>query len=79
MLYHLWDTEVGKYLGRYQDEDEALATVRVLVSHYGRDYAESLALGREDDDGIALEPLSGDTLLAHVASRDVASVSGGRP
>jgi hypothetical protein len=73
MQYHLWDTEVGKYLGRYEDEDVAVATVRVLVDHYGKHYAESLALGREGDDGTVLEPLSGEALLALVASRDMAS------
>jgi hypothetical protein len=51
MLYHLWDTEVGKYLGRFHAEDEARAFVRILVSHDGRHYAECLALGREDDVG----------------------------
>jgi hypothetical protein len=76
MQYHLWDTEVGKYLGRFDDEAAALEKVRILVDHYGRDYAESLALGREGDDGTVLEPLAGDALLARAAIHVAAAAAG---
>jgi hypothetical protein len=31
MKYDLWDTGIGKYLGQYTDENQALATVKTLV------------------------------------------------
>lgn len=64
MTYNLWDAEVGKYLGRYTSEDEALGVVRSLVDHYGDHYAESLSLGRVADDGTILEPITGPDLAA---------------
>lgn len=67
MKYNVWDTEVGRYLGHFEDEKEALTLVRMLVSHHGDGYAEDLGLGRVTDEGEILEPLSGATLLARVS------------
>jgi hypothetical protein len=64
LKYNLWDTEVGRYLGQFNDEKEALHLVRILVSHYGNEYADDLSLGCEAADGTFSEPLSGTDLLA---------------
>ena len=64
LKYNLWDTEVGRYLGQFNDEKEALHLVRILVSHYGNEYADDLSLGCEAADGTFGEPLSGTDLLA---------------
>lgn len=66
MKFNLWDTEVNRYLGQFEDEKDALRLVSMLISHHGRDYAEDLSLGRVTDEGAFLEPLTGATLLARV-------------
>lgn len=67
MTYDLWDTEVSRYLGHFDDEREALSLVHMLLSHHGVDYAADLGLGRATDDGEVLEPLSGATLIARIS------------
>jgi hypothetical protein len=73
MRYDLWDTEVGKYLGRSTDEEDALATARTLVDHYGEDYAESLSICRVADDGTILDPLTGDALIVWLRAKQPVS------
>ena len=65
--FSLWDVETNSYLGRFDDEREALALVRTLVDHYGLSYAERLDLGAISDDGEPQDPRSGAALLARVA------------
>lgn len=64
MEYKLWDVEAGHYIGKYADEDAALATVDSLVAEYGDDYADSISLGRIAEDGSVLPPLTGAALRA---------------
>jgi hypothetical protein len=66
MHYDLWDVETGNYFGRFEREDEALAIVQTLVSHYGDQYANRLSLGAEGDDGTWSEPIEGAALLERV-------------
>ena len=66
MEYPLWDVEVGKQIGHFADEREALVLVSKLVADYGDEYANELGLGRRSEDGNILEPLSGTSLLARV-------------
>lgn len=67
MKYHLWDTEAGSYIGQYSDENTALATVQSLVERFGTGFADELSLGREQDDGTILAPLTGTELVARLA------------
>jgi hypothetical protein len=62
--YKLWDIESGHYIGKYTDEEAALAAVKSLITQYGDHYAESLSLGRVNSDGSILAPLTGDVLRA---------------
>jgi hypothetical protein len=78
MRYYLWDTDVSKLLGSYQREEDALEMVRTLTEHYGDDYAECLALGREELDGTALEPIAGDELLKRAESQTTSAAVAGR-
>lgn len=64
MIHELWDVAAGRGLGRYRDEDEALALVRTLLDRYGAAYADDLELGIEDDDGTAVEMVTGSALAA---------------
>jgi hypothetical protein len=64
MKFDLWDVETNKYLGHYEDESDALALVRTLVSHFGPAYANDLELGGITDDGEILASLSGAALIA---------------
>ena len=64
MEYKLWDIEAGHCIGKYADEDTALATVGSLVAEYGDGYTESLSLGRVAEDGSLLTPLTGEELRA---------------
>ena len=47
MTYHLWDTDIGRYFGRFDTEDEALGFVRTLLAQYGEAYAADLTLNWE--------------------------------
>lgn len=64
MRYRVWDTDIGRLFGSFDNPEEALALVGTLVGTYGIDYAEDLALGCEFDDGSFTEPLSGAALVA---------------
>jgi hypothetical protein len=72
MHYDLWDVETGNYYGRFEREDEALAVVQTLVSHYGDQYVDRLSLGAEGDDGSWTEPIEGSELLARMEQRSPA-------
>ena len=67
MKFSLWDVETNSYLGRFDDEREALALVRTLVDHYGPSYADRLDLGAITDDENPQDPISGAALLARVS------------
>jgi len=65
MIYRVWDTDINRLHGTYDTEEDALALVRTLVTAYGDDYAEDLAVGGERPEGTFTEPLSGADLLAY--------------
>jgi hypothetical protein len=67
MKFSLWDVQTNSYLGRFDDEREALALVRTLVDHCGPSYAERLDLGAITDDGQPQDPISGAALLDRVS------------
>jgi hypothetical protein len=50
MFYELWDLRTGNIVNTYDTEDEALATVRTLLTLNGAEYASALSLSSEDDD-----------------------------
>lgn len=64
MAFELWDVETNKYLGRFEDERDALVLVRTLVEQYGPEYADRLDLGATTGKDASLEPLSGAALCA---------------
>lgn len=64
MMFDLWDVQINRYLGQYEDESEALALVLTLVKHYGPAYADDLELGGITAEGEVLESISGATLIA---------------
>lgn len=66
MRYRVWDTDINRLFGTYDNEAEALSWVRTLVSRYGAGYADELAVGGEREDGSLTEPLSGAALLKRV-------------
>jgi hypothetical protein len=66
MIFSLWDTETSNQFGQYEDEAEVLRLVRTLVRHYGEGYAKDLSLGRINEAGKVLEPLTGTALLARI-------------
>jgi hypothetical protein len=66
MKFSHWDVETNSYLGRFDDEREALVLVRTLVDDYGSSYADRLDLGAITDDGEPQDQISGAALLARV-------------
>jgi hypothetical protein len=62
--YRLWDTDVNRLFGTFDDEAAALELVRTLLNRYGEAYAEDLALGGEQRDGSFGPPLTGAALVA---------------
>jgi hypothetical protein len=66
MTYDLWDTETSNYFGRFRNEAEVLKLVQTLVSRCGEAYADELGLGRVDDAGTILPPLTGQQLIARM-------------
>lgn len=75
MRYRVWDTDINRLFGTYDNEAEALSWVRTLVGRYGEGYADDLAVGCEREDGWFTEPLSGAALLKRV---DVVAAERGR-
>jgi hypothetical protein len=67
--YKLWDVDVGKYIGRYDSERDALDVVSTFVRHYGNDAADDLSLTHVADDGVVLESLCGAALLQRIEER----------
>lgn len=67
MKYRLWDTDINRLFGTFDNEDEALILVTSLLDSYGDAYAEDLALGCERSDGSFTEPLKGAVLIARAA------------
>jgi hypothetical protein len=49
--YTLWDIETRNIVASFGAESEALAAVRETLKEDGRELAETLLLGREDDAG----------------------------
>lgn len=64
MKYRLWDTDINRLFGTFDNEDEALALVRTMITSYGPTYADDLALGCERADGSFTLPLTGAELVA---------------
>jgi hypothetical protein len=82
MAFELWDVEANKYLGRFENERDALVLVRSLVDHYGPQYADKLDLGADTGDDAAAAPLSGAALIerAYAVQYTVTGVpSGAQP
>ncbi len=63
MKYRLWDTDINRLFGTFDNEDEALVLVRTLIGNYGESYAKDLALGWERQDGSFTAPLTGAALV----------------
>ena len=51
LTYELWNTSSGNRVGKFESQDEALASVRRPMHQHGASMIESLALGYEDEDG----------------------------
>lgn len=67
--YRVWDTDIGKLFGTYDNENAALDFIRILINTYGEGSANDLTLSREYPDGSFAEPLSGPALLAYITNR----------
>jgi len=66
MTHSVWDTDLGKLLGAFDTEEEALAVVRTLVETYGPGEADDLTVSSEYPDGSLGESLFGAALLARL-------------
>ena len=70
MFYELIDVESCNLIGTYDSEDEALSIVRRGVQLNGSGFANTLALGYEDDDGEGAQLAAGADLFARALGRD---------
>ena len=70
MFYELIDVDSGNLIGTYDSEAEALAIVRRAVRENGTAYADSLALGRSDEEGEGELIAEGAELLERSARAD---------
>ena len=68
MTYDLWDVESGNIVNTFETEREALRVVRTLLDLNGSEYARSLSLGVEDDDGSMRIVAEGDDLAARAVT-----------
>jgi hypothetical protein len=68
MIYDLWDVESGNIVNTFETESEALSVVRTLLDLNEPEYARSLSLGFEDDDGSMEIVAEGDDLAARAAT-----------
>ena len=48
MSVDVYDVELGKQLGSFKTEAEALERARLLLEDFGDDYAEDLEIGYDD-------------------------------
>ena len=64
--YELWNTKTRNAVGDFDSEAEALAVVREAIHRHGREYANMLALGCEDDAG-ETRAIAGGQELAELA------------
>lgn len=67
MTYDLWDVESGNIVNTFETEGEALSVVETLLDLNGHEYARSLSLGFEDDDGSMRIVAEGDDLATRAA------------
>ena len=74
MTYELWDTKTRNAVGGFDSEAEALAVVREAIRRHGREYANMLVLGCEDDDGESRSIAQGQELAARAEA--AAAVTG---
>ncbi len=51
MGYELWEMQTGNLVASFSHEGDALALVRDAMRDHGQDYALTLALVREDENG----------------------------
>ena len=51
MTYTLMDLDTGNLIGTYATEEEALTLMQGAIAAFGVEYADTLALGREDGAG----------------------------
>jgi hypothetical protein len=68
MVCDLWHVESGNIVNTYATEREALSVVRSLLELNGLQYARTLSLGYEADDGSMGIIAEGDELLARAAT-----------
>lgn len=64
MKYRLWDTDIGRLIGSFDTEEEALTLVRALAANAADGLADDLTLSHEREDGSRGESRSGASLLA---------------
>jgi len=76
MVYRLWDTDIGRLLGRFDTEEEALRFVGTLLDAYPNLDPGDLSLGAEHEDGTRPAPVSGEALVARVEQAMAASSIG---
>jgi hypothetical protein len=62
MIYTLMDIDTGNLIGTYATEQEALTLIEHAIAAYGTEYADTLALGREDAKGYATVIAEGQEL-----------------
>lgn len=65
MTFALWGTEVGRDLGHFNDERDAMSLVLMQLVHLGADNAADL--GRAADDGEILQSLSDDAATVRIS------------
>ena len=51
LTYTLMDLDTGNLIGTYATEREALSLIQSAIATFGVDYADTVALGREDAAG----------------------------
>lgn len=68
--FELWNAQSGNLLGSFATEELALTAVREAIQRNGKEYAEILALGREDSRGNSRIVASGHQLAERVVQRD---------
>jgi hypothetical protein len=70
MTYRLWDTDIGRLIGSFDSEQEALNLVLGLAANAPDGSVDDLTLSYEREDGTRGEPRSGATLLASAEAVD---------
>ncbi len=70
VTFELWDMNSRNLVGTFDTEEAALESVRDAIERHGRNYVNTLALGREDSRGRSKMIAAGTALAERATDKE---------